>query len=170
MCSRFHSTFEFQIVCTFKLGFSRDRTSPCPFVLGQKSFLFPLSFCPGTKRNPCSSVLLSRDKGRIKNPGTNSSVLGQNQYLIVKKKVKKSRNFAKKRLFFLNFELLSLFFSSVQCREVRLASFLTCGFTTMAVMYPPESKLAKRTSVQCSVPVRDRLSKSNYDGFLVSLF
>ena len=49
MCSRFHSTFEFQIVCTFKLGFSRDRTSPCPFVLGQKSFLFPLSLCPGTR-------------------------------------------------------------------------------------------------------------------------
>jgi hypothetical protein len=31
--------------------------------------------------------------------------------------------------------------------EVRFASFLSDGFTTMAVINPPESKLAKRTSV-----------------------
>ena len=34
-----------------------------------------------------------------------------------------------------------------QCTEVRFASLLSGGFTTMAVMNPPESKLAKRTSV-----------------------
>jgi hypothetical protein len=30
---------------------------------------------------------------------------------------------------------------------VRFASFLSSGFTTMAVMNPPEKKLEKRTSV-----------------------
>ena len=34
-----------------------------------------------------------------------------------------------------------------QCTEVRFASFLSGGFTTMAVMNPPEKKLKKRTSV-----------------------
>ena len=32
--------------------------------------------------------------------------------------------------------------------QVRFASFLSDGFTIMAVMNPPERKLAKRTSVQ----------------------
>jgi hypothetical protein len=36
-----------------------------------------------------------------------------------------------------------------QCTEVRFASLLSGGFTTMAVINPPERKLAKRTSVQC---------------------
>ena len=31
--------------------------------------------------------------------------------------------------------------------EVRFARFLSDGFTNMAVIYPPERKLAKRTSV-----------------------
>ena len=35
-----------------------------------------------------------------------------------------------------------------QCTQVRFASFLSGGFTTMAVINPPERKLAKRTSVQ----------------------
>ena len=35
--------------------------------------------------------------------------------------------------------------SSLQCTEVRFASFLSGGFTTMAVMNPPENKLEKRT-------------------------
>ena len=35
-----------------------------------------------------------------------------------------------------------------QCTEVRFASFLSGGFTTMAVMNPPKKKLEKRTSVQ----------------------
>ena len=35
-----------------------------------------------------------------------------------------------------------------QRTEVRFASFLSGGFTTMAVINPPENKLAKRTSVQ----------------------
>ena len=41
--------------------------SCCPFVRGQRNFLVPLHKC---------SVPLSRDKGRSKNPGTNSSVPG----------------------------------------------------------------------------------------------
>jgi hypothetical protein len=32
---------------------------------------------------------------------------------------------------------------------VYFASFLSGGFTTMAVINPPERKLAKRTSVHC---------------------
>jgi len=35
-----------------------------------------------------------------------------------------------------------------QYTEVRFASFLSGGFTTMAVINQPEKKLAKRTSVQ----------------------
>ena len=33
--------------------------------------------------------------------------------------------------------------------EVRFASFLSGGFTTMTVINPPDWKLANRTSVQC---------------------
>ena len=36
-----------------------------------------------------------------------------------------------------------------QCTEVRFASLLSGGFTTMAVINPPERKLAKRISVKC---------------------
>ena len=36
------------------------------------------------------------------------------------------------------------------CTEVRFASFLSSGFTTMVVINPPEKKLAKRTSVHWS--------------------
>ena len=35
------------------------------------------------------------------------------------------------------------------CTEVGFASFLSGGFTTMAVINPPEKKLVKRTSVLC---------------------
>ena len=34
-----------------------------------------------------------------------------------------------------------------QCTDVRFASLLSGGFTTMAVIDPPEKKLAKRTSL-----------------------
>ena len=37
----------------------------------------PLSLCPGTKKISCPGVPLSRDKGRSKCPGTNSSVPGR---------------------------------------------------------------------------------------------
>ena len=37
-----------------------------------------------------------------------------------------------------------------QCTELRFANFLSGGFTTMAVINPPEKKLEKRTSLQCS--------------------
>ena len=33
----------------------------------------------------------------------------------------------------------------MHCTEVRFASLFSGGFTTMAVIYPPERKLAKRT-------------------------
>ena len=39
----------------------------------------------------------------------------------------------------------------VQCTEVRFASFLSSGFTTMAAINLPDWKLANRTSVQCSL-------------------
>ena len=35
------------------------------------------------------------------------------------------------------------------CTDMRFASFLSGGFTSMAVINPPEKKLAKRTSVPC---------------------
>ena len=38
--------------------------------------------------------------------------------------------------------------STVQCTEVCFASFLSGGFTSLAVITPPERNLAKRTSVQ----------------------
>ena len=41
-----------------------------------------------------------------------------------------------------------LAFASVQCTEVRL---LSGGLTTMAVINPPERKMAKYTSVQCGL-------------------
>ena len=37
-----------------------------------------------------------------------------------------------------------------QCTEVHFASFLSGGFTTMAVINPLERKLAKCTSVHCT--------------------
>ena len=51
-------------------------------------------------------------------------------------------------IFFLKLE--SDFFDLlIHCTIVCFASFLSGGFTTMAVINPPESKLAKRTSVHC---------------------
>ena len=41
---------------------------------------------------------------------------------------------------------------NTQCTEVCFASWPSGGFTTMAVINPPESKLAKRTSVHCTAP------------------
>ena len=46
-----------------------------------------------------------------------------------------------------------------QCTEVRFASLLSGGFTTMAVINPPEKKLAKRTSVRCRCDIH-QVSKS----------
>ena len=42
----------------------------------------------------------------------------------------------------------SIFSLFAHCTEVRFASFLSGGPTTLAVINPPERKLAKRTSVQ----------------------
>ena len=41
--------------------------------------------------------------------------------------------------------------SNAHCTEVRFASFLSSGFDKIAVVNPPEMKLAFRTSVQCIV-------------------
>ena len=62
------------------------------------------------------------------------------------------------------------------CTEVRFASFLSGGFTTMAVMNPPEKKLEKRTYVHCvkSYDIRRSdylaLDWSGVHVILVSLF
>ena len=46
----------------------------------------------------------------------------------------------------------------MQCTELRFASFLSGRFTTMAVINPPERKLAKRTSVQwCNAYTKSRI-------------
>ena len=37
------------------------------------------------------------------------------------------------------------------CTEVRFATFLSDGFTTIAVINSPEKKLAKRTFVHCEL-------------------
>ena len=37
----------------------------------------------------------------------------------------------------------------MQCTELRFASLLSGGFTTMTVINPPDWKLANRTFVQC---------------------
>ena len=39
------------------------------------------------------------------------------------------------------------------CTEMRFASFLPVGFITAIVINPPESNLAKYTSVHCTVTV-----------------
>ena len=39
----------------------------------------------------------------------------------------------------------------LNCTEVRFARFPSGGFTTMAVINPPERKLAESTFVQCMV-------------------
>ena len=45
-------------------------------------------------------------------------------------------------------EIFNCFVRLQQCTEVRFASLLSSGFTTMAVINPPEKNLANRTSVQ----------------------
>ena len=58
--------------------------------------------------------------------------------------------FMKKHSIFLQLciQLISLLLSP-HYTEVRFASFLSGGFTTMTIINQPERKLAKRTSVQC---------------------
>jgi hypothetical protein len=60
------------------------------------------------------------------------------------------------------------FFSAVfrhleplHCTEVRFASILSGGFTTMAVIGPPERKLAKCPSVHCERQGHDQAGKGN---------
>ena len=65
-----------------------------------------------------------------------------------------------------------------QCTEVRFASLLSGGFTTMAVINPPESKLAKRTYVHlfeiqqiylCNIHCDETKSESWHVRVLVSV-
>ena len=51
---------------------------------------------------------------------------------------------------------ITLFIMPTQCTEMRFSSFLSGGFT-MAVINPPERKLAKRTSVHCAGKMRSYL-------------
>ena len=44
----------------------------------------------------------------------------------------------------------------MQCTEVRFATLLFGGFTTMAVINPPEKKLTNRISVQCGGTICSR--------------
>ena len=60
----------------------------------------------------------------------------------------------------------------IHCTEVRFASFLSSGFTTMAVINLPERKQAKRTSVQCSYNLhafKYECNQKNLRGFLDDL-
>ena len=71
----------------YKLGFPRDgmsrgtsRDKPgrdVPLSWDKKVLPVPLSLCPETKNISCPGVPLSRNKGRSKCPGTNSSVPGR---------------------------------------------------------------------------------------------
>ena len=63
-----------------------------------------------------------------------------------------------------NFEYLLWFF--FHCTEVRFASFLSGGFTTLAVINPKERKLAKLTSVLCACLVKKTTIRySKFDTF-----
>ena len=44
---------------------------------------------------------------------------------------------------------MSVFAKAAHCTEVRSASLLSGGFTSMAVINSPEKKLANRTFVHC---------------------
>ena len=46
------------------IAFPGDETSRCPFVPGQRNFLVPVSFCPGTRAGAKipGQTPLSRDK------------------------------------------------------------------------------------------------------------
>ena len=48
-----------------------------------------------------------------------------------------------------------------QCTEVHFDSFLSGGFTTMALINHPKKKLAKHTSVQCTAVIYSFLVKKH---------
>jgi hypothetical protein len=61
----------------------------------------------------------------------------------------------------------------MQCSEVHFASFLSGGFITAIVVYPPERKLAKRTSVQFiklynSAPGKGTFLSESTDVFVIT--
>ena len=47
-------------------------------------------------------------------------------------------------------QALSYFLALVHCTEVHFASFCSSGSITVIVVHPPERKLPKHTSVQCT--------------------
>ena len=72
------------------------------------------------------------------------------------------KNLLYRTLIFVKQKILS--FEAVRahnhCTEVRFANFLSGGFTIMAVIDPPEKKLAKHTSVHCDSMAMVNLNKS----------
>ena len=72
------------------LGFPRDGTSR-----DKPGRDVPLSLCPGTKKFSCPGVPLSRDKGRSKCPGTNSSVPSRDKITFPKVKKKQEKDVPK---------------------------------------------------------------------------
>ena len=75
------------IINGLEVVFPRDGTS-CGTSRDKPGWDVPLSLCPGTKKNSCPGVPLSRDKARSKNSGKNSSVTGQNEFKNFKKKTR----------------------------------------------------------------------------------
>ena len=53
-----------------------------------------------------------------------------------------------------------MIFNQSSAQRFVFVSFLSGGFTTMAVINLPESKLAKRTSVQCLKKLKKKLCYS----------
>ena len=51
---------------------------------------------------------------------------------------------------------------SYHCTEVRFASFLSSGFTSMTEINSPEKELAKCTSVQCTGQMHRKLAKAGW--------
>ena len=102
--------FKVQIEMAIQLVFPRDGTSRGTS-RDKPGRDVPLSLCPGTKKNSCPGVPLSRDKGRSKCPGTNSSVPGRPGKKRIKKfqrliqilsKVKESYDFLVKNNHFIS--------------------------------------------------------------------
>ena len=80
------------------------------------------------------------------------------QYWTCQSETFKSWNFSVQDLSVLNFSVPDI---TVQYTEVHFDSFLSGEFTTKAVINPPERKLAKHTSVQCTAVIYSFLVKKD---------
>jgi hypothetical protein len=136
-------------------------TSRCP---RQNHFLVPPSLCPGTKKNSFLAVPLSRDKSKIKNPETNSSVLGRPGTKKSQNVSKISQKISKKKFLFKNCNFL-LF--------LPLCPVVVPGYsgTGQAVNIPSRGKISKPCPVPCPGPDFDWLSRpAPSRGKILSLF